>query len=253
MASLALGVKFNPTLGGTTDWVYSSAVTGYVGPAASNPAMVDGRTYRYRAESADLSQWEWGSGTYTASTQTLARTTITLSSTGSKVSFSAPPTVGIVPFPADILQFDDAMSLTTTQKTQARANIGVPAAVKADQVTPISAVAAVAPSVQHFHPSACKAWFYATVSAGVVTIRDSYNIASVVRASAGVYNVTMTNAMSSAFYAIIAQPVGVASLSYPFANFMITSATVFHVEFANSSYSANNDPPALMALVFGNQ
>jgi hypothetical protein len=125
MASLALGVKFNPTLGGTTDWVYSSAVTGYVGPAASNPAMVDGKTYRYRAESADLSQWEWGFGAYTASTQTIARTTITLSSTGSKVSFSAPPMVGVIPFPADILQFDDAMSLTATQQLQGRANIGI--------------------------------------------------------------------------------------------------------------------------------
>jgi hypothetical protein len=125
MASLALGVKFNPTLGGTTDWVYASAVTGYVGPAASNPAMVDGKTYRYRAESADLSQWEWGFGIYTASTQTIARTTITLSSTGAKVSFSAPPTVGIVPFPADVLQFDDAMSLTAAQQNQARLNLGI--------------------------------------------------------------------------------------------------------------------------------
>jgi hypothetical protein len=125
MASLALGVKFNPTLGGTTDWAYSSAVTGYVGPAASSPAMVDGRTYRYRAESADLSQWEWGYGVYTASSQTIARTTITLSSTGAKVAFSAPPAVGIVPFPADVLQFDDAMSLTAAQQDRGRQNLGI--------------------------------------------------------------------------------------------------------------------------------
>jgi hypothetical protein len=123
MASLALGVKFNPASGGTGDFVYASAVTGYVGPAATSPAMVDGRTYRYRAESADLSQWEWGFGVYTAATQTLARSTITLSSTGAKVSFSAPPMVGIVPFPADILQFDDAMSLTAAQKARAQSNL----------------------------------------------------------------------------------------------------------------------------------
>lgn len=104
MAGLALGVKFNATSSGTGDFVYASAVTGYVGPAASNPAMVDGETYRYRAENASLSEWEWGSGVYTASTQTIARTTITLSSTGSKISFTAPPFVGVVPFPPDVLQ-----------------------------------------------------------------------------------------------------------------------------------------------------
>jgi hypothetical protein len=142
MASLALGVKFNPTLGGTTDWVYASAVTGYVGPAASNPAMVDGKTYRYRAENADLSQWEWGFGAYTASSQTIARSTITLSSTGSKVSFSAPPTVGIVPFPADILQFDDAMSLTAAQQLQGRANLGMSTQIGQIEYWPTSDVPA---------------------------------------------------------------------------------------------------------------
>lgn len=106
MASLALGVKFNPASGGTGDFVYASAVSGYVGPAATSPAMVDGKTYRYRAESADLSQWEWGFGVYTASTQTIARTTITLSSTGSKVSFSLAPQVGITAYPADLLLTD---------------------------------------------------------------------------------------------------------------------------------------------------
>jgi hypothetical protein len=125
MASLALGVKFNPASAGTADFVYSSAVAGYVGPAATSPAMADGKTYRYRAESADLSQWEFGYGVYTAATQTIARSTIQLSSTGAKVSFTVPPQVGVTAFPADVLLFDDAMALTALQKNQARNNISV--------------------------------------------------------------------------------------------------------------------------------
>jgi hypothetical protein len=127
MASLALGVKFNPTLGGTTDWVYSSAVAGYVGPAATSPPMVDGKIYRYRAESADLSQWEFGYGVYTASTQTLARTTIQLSSTGAKVAFTVPPQVGVTAFPTDLLLADNNLADVGNAAT-ALANLGVAAA-----------------------------------------------------------------------------------------------------------------------------
>jgi hypothetical protein len=125
MASLALGVKFNPASAGTADFVYASAVGGYVGPAATSPAMVDGKTYRYRAESADLTQWEFGYGIYTAAAQTLARSTIQLSSTGAKVSFTVPPQVGVTAFPADVLLYDDAMSLTSAEQSQARANLGI--------------------------------------------------------------------------------------------------------------------------------
>lgn len=120
MASLALGVRFNPVSAGTADFVYSGAVTGYTNPTG----LADGASYRYRAESGDLSQWEWGSGTWTAASSTLARTTVLLSSNAnSKVGFSSQPQVSIVIFPADILQFDAAMSLTAAQQAQGRANI----------------------------------------------------------------------------------------------------------------------------------
>lgn len=120
MAQTALGVRFNPVSSGTGDFVYSGAVTGYTNPTG----LTDGGSYRYRAESADLSQWEWGSGTWTAASSTLARTTISISSSGtSKISFTAAPQVSIVIFPADVLQFDIAMSLTAAQQLQARANI----------------------------------------------------------------------------------------------------------------------------------
>lgn len=120
MASLALGVKFSPASSGTGDFVYSSTVTGYRSPTA---ALVNGKTYRYRAENATLTEWEFGYGVWNSSTSTLARTTVSFSSTGSKVSFTAAPVVGIVLYPDDVLQFDDTMSLTATQKAQGRTNV----------------------------------------------------------------------------------------------------------------------------------
>lgn len=122
MASLALGVKFVPAAGGLTDWVYSATVQGYVNPTTS-PEMVNGKTYRYRAENAALNEWEYGTGVWSTGTNTLTRVTISLSSTGSKVSFAAAPQVGIIQNVADVLQFDDAMALTDAQQAQARANI----------------------------------------------------------------------------------------------------------------------------------
>ena len=95
MASVANIVRFLPASGSTGDFVYSSGVTGYRTPVSS-PALTDGATYRYRAESSDLSEWEVGEGTWTTSTTTLARTTIIHSSTGAKVNFTAAPNVAIV-------------------------------------------------------------------------------------------------------------------------------------------------------------
>jgi len=83
---------FTPTAGGLGDFVVSAAVQGYMTPAQAS--AVDGKTYGYAAQSSDLSQWEVGVATYTASTTTLARTTILFSSAGgAKVDFSAAPQV----------------------------------------------------------------------------------------------------------------------------------------------------------------
>jgi hypothetical protein len=132
MASLALGVKFNATSTGTVDFVYASTVTGYVAPNASNPAMVDGKVYRYRAENAALTEWEWGYGAYTAASQTIARTTITKSSTGAKVSFTAAPIVGVVPFPADLASLRGQISGLTLSAAGATATFGIAAGDAAD-------------------------------------------------------------------------------------------------------------------------
>lgn len=92
---------FNPASGGTGDFVVSAAITGYQTPAGAG--AVNGTIYSYRAQSTDLSQWEVGFGAYTSGTTTLARTTVVASSTGSKVNFSAPPSVYVTALSADIL------------------------------------------------------------------------------------------------------------------------------------------------------
>ena len=83
----------NATSTGTGDFVQASAVTGY--QTMGNAGAVNGGTYRYTAQSADLSQWEYGLGTWTTSTTTLARTTVIQTSGNStaKISFSSVPTV----------------------------------------------------------------------------------------------------------------------------------------------------------------
>lgn len=95
-------VRFTPTAGGTTDWTYSAAVTGYQSPTAGG--VVNGTIYRYRAESADLSQWEIGYGAYNTGTGVLARTTVLFNSSGttSKINFSAAPQVSIVALAEDL-------------------------------------------------------------------------------------------------------------------------------------------------------
>jgi len=94
VASFVDVCRFLATSNGTGDFVVSAAVTGYQTPASAG--ATSGNTYHYRAESADLTQWEVGQGTYTSGTVTIARTTILFSSTGSKVSFTNPPQVALV-------------------------------------------------------------------------------------------------------------------------------------------------------------
>lgn len=92
--------RFLATSAGTGDFIVAAAITGYQTP--SSAGAVNGRIYSYRAESADLTQWEIGQGVYTTSSTTLARTKIIASSTGSKINFSAPPQVGVVALAEDL-------------------------------------------------------------------------------------------------------------------------------------------------------
>jgi hypothetical protein len=93
---------FIPASGGTASFVVSAAITGYQTPASAG--AVNGTVYSYRAESADKTQWEEGFGTYTVSSTTLARSTVTANSSGgtSAINFSAAPNVFITALSADL-------------------------------------------------------------------------------------------------------------------------------------------------------
>lgn len=107
-------VKFTPTLGGTTDWTFSSAVTGYQSPTAAAMDATGATSYTYRAESADLTQWEDGVGTWNGTI--LTRTTVIYNSSGgtSKINFSTVPTVGIVVLNADIQNTQQSRTVLTS-------------------------------------------------------------------------------------------------------------------------------------------
>lgn len=119
MASFLDVCRFNAVSSGTGSFVVSSAATGYQTPASAN--AVNGATYRYRAESADLSQWEVGYGTYTVSTTTLTRSTILFNSSGgtTAISFTAAPQVAIVALAEDLAQlpFFESTAINPTGTT----------------------------------------------------------------------------------------------------------------------------------------
>ena len=101
MASFLDVCRFVAASSGTGSFVVSSAALGYQTPASAN--AVNGATYRYRAESADLTQWEVGTGVYTSGTTTLTRATVLFNSSGgtTAISFTAAPQVAIVALAED--------------------------------------------------------------------------------------------------------------------------------------------------------
>jgi hypothetical protein len=112
MADFITNCGFVPTAGGTTDWTYSSAVGGYQSPSAAQ--AVNGAIYVVRAQSADLTQWEYSVGAYNSSTGVFARTTVLYNSSGTgtkqggagtKISFTAAPAlVAVVALAEELLQ-----------------------------------------------------------------------------------------------------------------------------------------------------
>ena len=101
MASLVDACIFIAASAGTGSFVVSSPVPGWRTPASAG--ATNGATYRYRAYSADQSEWEVGTGVYTSGTTTLTRAVILASSNaGSAVNFAIAPSVALTIFSADI-------------------------------------------------------------------------------------------------------------------------------------------------------
>jgi hypothetical protein len=131
--------RFNATSTGTGAFVVASAVSGHVTP--DNATAVDGRVYHYYAESPDGTQWEDGSGAYTKSSHTLARTTINSNSAGSTVpiSFSAVPIVDVFPSPTLLESAPSPNSWTRTVLSSGSGTYTTPTNCKAIRVRMIGA------------------------------------------------------------------------------------------------------------------
>lgn len=138
MAAFLDACRFNPTAGSTTNWTYSSAVSGYNSPALAG--VVNGTLYKYRAESGDLSQWEIGEGAYNTGTGVLARTTVLFNSSGTgtasgqsgagtKINFSTIPQVAVVALAEDLPNLSTANTFTAANTfTGALASTRAPSA-----------------------------------------------------------------------------------------------------------------------------
>jgi hypothetical protein len=115
--------RFVASASGTGAFTVGSPVTGYQLP--SSAAAIDGATYRYRAESNDLSQWEVGFGVWTSATSTLLRSNILFSSNSNLVvSFTAAPQVAIVYLAEDAVSSKNNLSDLSSAAT-ARTNLGL--------------------------------------------------------------------------------------------------------------------------------
>ncbi|MGJ4928143.1 hypothetical protein ACQR1I_16565 [Bradyrhizobium sp. HKCCYLS2038] len=137
MAAFLDNCRFNATSAGTVDFVYSNAVAGCQSPAAAG--AVNGRTYKYRAETSDLSQWEIGEGAYNTATNTLTRVTVHYNSSGTgiaagqsgagtKINFATVPQVAVVAIKTDLVSIEEANAFSAAQQAQARSNIAAAAA-----------------------------------------------------------------------------------------------------------------------------
>lgn len=125
---------FRAGAGGLVGFVASTAIQGWYRPQdVTTPAIINGGTYHYRAESDDMSQFESGIGTWNSGTSTLARTLVFQSSaTGAAVNFTLPPRVRLVLLAQDvadlgIVQIDEINLGHASDTTFTRVSPGVAA------------------------------------------------------------------------------------------------------------------------------
>lgn len=132
--------------------------------------------------------------------------------------------------------------------TQSVAGV-IATATQAQQETATSTSVSVSPGVQHYHPSAPKAWGVVTYSGGTPSLGLSYNISSVTDVGTGVINFNFATSMSGATYAVLAQGSGDALNN---AVCDIGTRTTGAVQIINrrteSPYSAT-DPIAPLAMI----
>jgi hypothetical protein len=104
VASLLDLCRFIPTAGGTADFTYSSTVNGFRSPATAG--AINGVSYKYRAESGDLSQWEVGEGIYNSGVLSRIKVIYNSLGTTAKINFTNAPQIALIPLAGELLAFD---------------------------------------------------------------------------------------------------------------------------------------------------
>jgi hypothetical protein len=134
MAAFLDNCRFIAAADGTGDWSFASIAGGCQSPQAAGAK--NGARYKFRAETADLTQWEIAEGIYTAASGSFARTTVLYNSlgtgtasgqsgAGARINFTTVPQVAVVGLKEDLLSIEEANSFTPAQQAQALANLGI--------------------------------------------------------------------------------------------------------------------------------
>jgi hypothetical protein len=162
-------------------------------------------------------------------------------------------TVGALASAGSVASIDTQTGAFTISGLLARStsDLRVLAATQADQETSTSTTTAVTPARQQFHPSAAKAWVAFTGSTGAILA--SYNITSVSRISAGIYNVNFTTSFSSGNYAAsISSASAGAGFCLGFSDSTNNTAGLCRIDYQNS-VGAAADPGVGWAIFYGDQ
>lgn len=134
------------------------------------------------------------------------------------------------------------------------ASTDLPLATQSDQEAATGTATVVTPGRQHFHPSACKAWAYFTVSGGVVTLRAGYGVSSVTRTGTGTFAVTWATPFSSADYALCVTPGHQAGAGNAICNPHNQTAGGVTLFFTGASFTVVTDPVAgIHVAAFGDR
>jgi hypothetical protein len=190
--------RFNPTLGGTTSWVYSTAVAGCQSPSLAN--MQNGLPYKVYAVSADLSQWEISQGVYNSSTGTIPRTVVLYNSlgtgtaagqsgAGTLINFSTVPQVAVVALMEDLspIVLRSYLAGLTLSAAGSSATFGIAAGITADSTTTDLMMLATA------YTKTTSAWALGTgvgaLDTGTVAVSTWYHVHIIKREDTGVVDV----------------------------------------------------------------
>lgn len=139
-------------------------------------------------------------------------------------------------------------SITASAALSGATAAGAMLASQAEQETGTATNKVVQPGVQHFHPSAAKAWVRFAGNTGAIGV--SYNVSSITRNSAGNYTVNFTTAFSTVNYAVIATPMGGSSLLIGTGSSSATGSCVVRSTFTDGTPT---DPTTMSVVCFGDQ